>query len=151
MKVARSAMFLLVVVVLFCTPNSNKTATSSNTKADPVAKPEAPPQTGPGGPVAWAPSQESFVGTEGQAFLIAISVDCPSRTPTGHEVELLPPTPDFVHLTPENSRRLRALATWFALSAYGRDGHRDIAGPTVAVVAGHWISGNGCGACDSGA
>ena len=101
MKVKVRCIALLAMLVVFMLAGGDRMRTSSNLNEVSVNPERTAAQgTSPGGPVGWAPFREKFTATEGEPFLIAVDVDCPSMDPSGDEFELLPPTPSFVSMSP---------------------------------------------------
>lgn len=64
-------------------------------------------------------------------------LDCQLEVFQNHSPYMEPPTAradNYLHLTPENSRRWRALPVWLALRAYGRAGMAEVVERNVALV-----------------
>lgn len=97
MRIFKIALVTLLVLV---SANGGKLATKThgrdtNGKA---SKSTAPAQLG-GFPFEIFPFREVFVTTEGDAFLVELSVRCPAGAVNDSEFKLLEPAPKFVSLS----------------------------------------------------
>jgi hypothetical protein len=90
----------LVTVLVLASANGGKVVSKTsgaNTKGR-ASKTTALPQLG-GFPFEIFPFRELFVTTEGEAFVVALSVRCPAGAVNDSEFKLLEPVPKFVSLS----------------------------------------------------